>query len=259
MHFSFSFQVPRSILHTLGLFGVVALTACTTPGPNAVPGEPFDPFEVGNRKTHEFNKSLDRTLLRPSGDAYSNIPDDIQTSVSNFADNLALPSEAVNKLLQGDLLGMLQNSYRFLVNSTLGFGGLFDPATDFGVPAAPTDFGETLFVWGVQEGAYVELPFVGPSTERAAVGKVVDLFTNPLSYVLPSPEKYVGNVASLASKIGDRGRYADTIDSILYDSVDSYAQSRTIYLQNRRFDLGDEGGDAYLDPYDDPYGDPYAE
>lgn len=243
----------------IALCGLVLLTACNVPGPGAIPGEPFDPFEDNNRKTHAFNKSIDSAILRPSGNAYSGIPDELQQSVSNFSDNLSLPGEAVNKLLQGDLLGMLQNSYRFLVNTTLGMGGLFDPASDFGIEHAPADFGETLFVWGVPEGAFVELPLLGPSTERAAAGKVVDLFTNPLSYVLPSPEKYIGNVASVASKVGDRGNYSATVDAILYESVDSYAQSRTIYLQNRRFDLGDEGGDAYLDPYDDPYGDPYAE
>lgn len=249
----------KPVLQMVALMGALGLAACTTPGPNAIAGEPFDPFEEGNRKTHAFNKAIDRAVLRPSGNAYGAIPEDIQTGISNFAANLALPSEAVNKLLQGDVPGLLQNSYRFLVNTTLGLGGVFDPATYFGVPAATTDFGETLYVWGAQEGAYVELPFVGPSTERAAVGKIVDLFTNPLSYILPSPEKFIGTGAGLASKIGDRGRYADTIDSILYDSVDSYAQSQTIYLQNRRYGLGDEGSDAYLDPYDDLYGDPYEE
>jgi phospholipid-binding lipoprotein MlaA len=127
--------------------------------------------------------------------------------------------------------------------------------------ATDTDFGETLHVWGAREGAYVELPVLGPSTERDTWGMVVDVFTNPLTYVLESPENYYGTVASVSSGLSNRGRYAATIDSILYDSADSYAQARSLYLQNRRFELGGSGGDAYLDPYDDPYGtineDPY--
>lgn len=160
--------------------------------------------------------------------------------------------------------GATEDTYRFLVNSTVGLGGVFDPATEFGMPEATrTDFGETLHVWGAPQGGYVELPFIGPSTERDTVGLVVDIFTNPLSYVLDSPENYYGTVASFSSGLSNRGRYAETIDSILYGSADSYAQLRSLYLQNRGFQLGNSGGDAYLDPYDDPYGsvgeDPYDE
>ena len=139
---------------------------------------------------------------------------------------------------------------RFVINSTLGFGGLFDVASDFGIEDHETDFGETLHVWGAGEGAYVELPFLGPSTQRDAVGKVVDLFTNPLSYTLDDPESYYGPVASVASGLGNRGRFSDTIDSILYDSADSYAQARLIYLQNRRFELGQEDQGAEIDPFE---------
>ena len=148
---------------------------------------------------------------------------------------------------------------RFVFNTIFGIGGLGDPAGELGLYEDETDFGETLHVWGAAEGAYVELPVLGPSTERDAVGKVVDLFLNPLSYVLPKPEKYYATGVKVVSKVGDRGRYSDTIDSVLYDSADSYAQARTIYLQNRRFELGGDDDDAYVDPYDDPYGDPYAD
>lgn len=235
----------------------LALSACTRAGvsQNGV----FDPHEDVNRQNHEFNRGIDRNIVRPAGVGYSSVlPDDIEDSVGNFASNLALPSVVVNNLLQGNIEGVFRNTIRFVVNSTLGFGGLFDPAGDFGIEEIPGDFGQTLYVWGVPEGAYVEVPFIGPSTERHAVGKVVDLFTNPLSYTLPSPGKYYGTVASGASRLGNRGRYADTVDSILYDSADSYAQARLIYLQNRRFELGDDAGST-TDPYFDPYEDPYAQ
>jgi phospholipid-binding lipoprotein MlaA len=236
------------------------LTGCSVPGPGGAPDGIHDPYEAVNRRNHELNLALDRGLLRPAGKGSTNIiPQPVGESIGNFADNLSLPGTVVNNLLQGDLGGALKNTTRFVVNTVIGLGGLADPASEFGLHEVETDFGATLHVWGVPEGAYVELPLIGPSTERDAVGAVVDLFTNPLSYVLPSPEKYYGTGAKVLAKMTDRGRYSDTIDSILYESADSYAQARIIYLQNRRFELGGSADDTYVDPYDDPYGDPYAD
>lgn len=227
------------------------VAGCTTPGPNHPSDVPFDPYEAENRQTHELNRALDKALLRPVGVGYTKIiPDEFEESIGNFASNLSEPSTIVNNVLQGNIEGAFRNSMRFLFNSTLGFAGLFDVAADFGIDPIEGDFGQTLYVWGVPEGAYLELPGLGPSSERAAFGKVVDLFTNPLSQVLPSPEKYIGTGAGVASKVGDRGRYADAVDSILYDSADSYSQARGIYLQNRRFTLGDGDAAEEIDPFD---------
>ena len=232
------------------------LTACA-PAPTAQGIN--DPFEASNRKTHAFNKSLDRVIVRPAGETYVTVlPQPVVTGVSNFAGNLATPSMVVNNVLQADLEGALTNTWRFALNSTIGVAGLFDVAKAIGLEEKDTDFGQTLHVWGASEGNYVELPLLGPSTERDAVGKVVDLFTNPLSYVLSSPEKYAGPVATVGKRLGDRGRFSKTLDSVLYESADSYAQGRVTYLQNRRYKLS--GGSAESDPYDDPYsasGDPY--
>lgn len=231
------------------------MAACAAPGPDHTPGEPFDPYEKTNRKIHEFNRSVDRAVIRPAGRGYSSfLPDDIETLISRFAFNLSLPGSIVNNILQGNGIGATEDTYRFVVNSTMGLGGFFDPASELGMPE-PTDadFGQTLYVWGVREGGYVELPLLGPSTERAAWGKVVDIFTNPLTYAVDSPENYYGTVASVSSRLSERGRFSDTIDSILYDSADSYAQARSLYLQNRRFKLGQAGGGSYLDPYDSSY------
>jgi len=139
-----------------------------------------------------------------------------------------------------------------LVNTTVGLGGLFDPATEMGLPAATdADFGQTLHVWGASEGAYIELPVLGPSTQRDTFGTFVDFFTNPLSYVLESPESVIRRGSNVAGGLTRRTRFSDTIDQILYDSADSYAQSRSIYLQGRRFELGGTGGESYDDPYED--------
>ena len=237
----------------IGTFAVV--TACAKPDPALTRGEPYDPWEAENRRMHAFNRSVDRGVVRPAGKGYTQIiPDDIETLVSRFAENLSLPGSVVNSVLQGNMRGAGTDTFRFLVNSTVGLGGFFDPASELNMPEkTDADFGQTLYVWGVREGGYVELPLLGPSTERAAWGKVVDIFTNPLTYAVDSPENYYGTVASVSSRLSERGRFSDTIDSILYDSADSYAQARSLYLQNRRFKLGQAGGGSYLDPYDSSY------
>ena len=231
---------------------LVLASGCTHPDAGHDPALPFDPYEQTNRDNHEFNRAVDRALLRPAGKGYvAIIPRPVQKGVSNFSSNLSLPGTIVNNVLQGRLGEASQNTLRFALNTTIGIGGVFDPSTEFKLYEAKADFGETLAVWGVREGAFVELPLLGPSTERDAVGKVVDLFTNPLTYMVQSPEKYYGTGASVASRLGDRGTYGDTIDSILYESADSYAQARTIYLQNRRFELGEAvPEDQSNDPFD---------
>lgn len=230
---------------------VLAFVAACTPVDTAQIDERgvFDPYEKQNRKVHRFNVGLDRTILRPAGNGYvSVVPQPVQTGVGNLGSNLSEPSSFVNHVLQADMEGAGTNFFRFLLNSTLGIAGLFDVASAMGIPEDESDFGETLHVWGAPEGAYVELPALGPSNERDATGKVVDLFTDPLSYVLPKPEKYLGTAARAADAVGSRGRFADTVDSVLYDSADSYAQARLFYLQNRRFELGIETEDTYIDP-----------
>lgn len=231
-------------------------------------GEPFDPYEKNNRKVHGFNLAVDKALYRPASKGYTNIlPDPIEDSINSFAANISEPGDAANFLLQGDLKQAGRSLARFLMNSTIGFAGLADPATEFGIPETETDFGATLAAWGVGEGAYIELPFFGPSTQRDSVGIFVDFFTNPLTFAPQRPIENVGFYANAMERLSARGRYSDTIDSILYESEDSYAVARVIYLQNRRFELEGNNGDTYIDPYDDtaidpyedPYADPYAE
>lgn len=241
----------RSILAVMAL---VLIAACTAPAPKAL----NDPHEEGNRSTHEANRKFDRALLRPAAGAYGNIlPRPVRQGVGNFASNLNLPGVIVNNLLQLNINGAVKNSWRFVINSTIGVGGLFDPASKIELYEERGDFGQTLHVWGVGEGQFVELPFLGASTQRDTVGMVVDVFTNPLTFGAPTPERYLGPVAKGLSKLGDRYTYSDTVDSILYDSADSYAQARQLYLQNRRFQLGQEQAteDQGENGYDDYYAD----
>lgn len=243
---------PKTAFVRVALMGAILfLAACGTP---SQPDGINDPFETQNRQTHEFNRGLDRVVLRPTSNAYGTIvPERARNGVANFANNLNQPANVVNALLQGRVENAGHNTFRFLMNTVFGLGGLLDPATEMGLEDRSTDFGETLYVWGVPEGVYGELPVVGPVTERHAAGKIVDLFTNPLRIVLEGPQASAQTAANVASGFGTRYTLSDTIDSILYDSADSYAQARLIYLQNRRFKLGVDSTGTDLDPFEDPY------
>ena len=232
------------------------LSGCAgSPGPDGI----NDPYESTNRAIHEFNRGLDRVLVSPAAEGYGSIvPKPVQNVVGNLADTLDLPGDIANNLLQLRLDKAAQNTLRLGVNLTMGVAGLFDASTAIGLPGDPTDFGETLHVWGVGEGVYVELPFAGPSTARDATGTLVDIALNPVRLALPEREAMAATVMKLFSRLGDRSRFSETVDSVLYDSADSYAQLRLLYLQNRRFELGQTGGgeggdDGFIDPYEDPY------
>lgn len=226
------------------------LAACAAPVAQGID----DPFEKENRSTHAFNVKLDQTLLRPFSGTGNSVPPEVWQGVGNFADNLEAPGEVVNSLLQLKLGAAVENTLRFGLNTVVGLGGIFDPASAIGIEGRRTDFGETLYVWGVEEGAYMELPVLGPSTQRDTLGMVVDYAINPVRLLVPKPERYINTAAQILSKVGDRSRYSATFDSLLYDSADSYAQARLLYLQNRRYQLGQAAGeDSYVDPYEDPY------
>lgn len=213
-----------------------------------------DPIEKQNRSIHGVNRALDQALVRPTANAYGTVvPGPVRTAVGNFSSNLGLPGAVVNGLLQFRIADAGQNLMRFLVNTTFGFGGILDVA-GADLPEVATDFGETLHVWGVGEGAYIELPVVGPSTSRHTVGRIVDIAMDPLGFVLEGTERDVALGLGIAARFGDRYRYSDFIDSILYESADSYAQAQQLYLQNRRFQLSRGQAIDYEDPYDELLG-----
>ena len=242
-----------------GLIPVMLLVAGCAGAPG--PGGINDPYEATNRKVHDFNREVDRALVGPASEGYGTIvPTPVQRMVGNVADTLDLPGDIANNLLQLRIADAGQNTLRLTTNLIFGVGGLFDFSSALGLEGKPTDFGETLHVWGVGEGVYMELPFAGPSTARDTVGMAVDIALNPVRLAVPDKEATAATVMKLFSRLGDRNRYSETVESILYDSADSYAQARLLYLQNRRFELGQtaaagEGGaeDDFIDPYEDPY------
>lgn len=237
----------------LGLLAVslaVVLGACSVPAPGKLPADGVhDPHEAQNRRVHRFNRKLDQTLLKGSGTGYSEtVHPDIRAGIDNLADTVSLPQTVVNQFLQGRWDDAGRNSLRFSANVVLGFGGLVDVASDMGMPRDESDFGATLAAWGVPEGAYQELPVLGPSTERDTAGMIVDLFTNPLKYRANVVERRAMTAVTVLEQVNDRGQYAETVDSVLYESADSYVQLKLYYLQNRRFELGQEAPGSEIDP-----------
>ncbi|MFN0115037.1 MAG: VacJ family lipoprotein [Paracoccaceae bacterium] len=241
----------RAALPAAALLGL-ALTACAPPTATRDPGF-NDPYEPSNRQIHGFNKAVDQTLFGGGGKrgVIPKIPKPLARGFSNFTANLGAPSNVLNSVLQGRPGPAASNTLRFAVNTTAGIGGLIDVASALGLPREDTDFGETLHVWGVPEGAYLEMPFIGPSTERDIAGTIVGIAINPANTIFSPPESGYVVGAFLTAKVGERQRFAGTVESILYESADSYAQSRLLYLQNRRFELGQE--EEVIDPNEDPY------
>ena len=145
-----------------------------------------DPFESINRVTFSFNSIFDRTIIRPTALVYRGVvPGFVRNRITYSLNNLSMPVTAVNNLLQGELSKAGIASSRFIINSTIGILGIFDPASSFGLVVDNEDFGQTLAVWGVPSGPYIVLPFLGPSSPRD--------FTGLLSTSLLDPMYQIGN------------------------------------------------------------------
>ena len=225
------------------------LSACS---PSFKLGNYDDPYETVNRKSHEINKTIDKKVLKPSSQVYSKVlGQKPRNAISNFSENWGLPKDLVNYTLQGDIGNASKTTGQFLINSTIGIVGVFDLSEKFGINARGTDFGETMHKWGISEGDYVEIIFLGPSTERDAVGKVADLVLDPLGFILNPWQSGLRSTANVGNVLGNRAALGSTIDSVLYDSADSYAQTKLAYLQGRRFRLNPEISDVYYDPYEE--------
>ena len=240
---------------SLSFLVLAAVLGACAPAPQE--GGINDPYETTNRKVHAFNKSVDENVFGAFGGdgTGAGISPVLTDRVVRFAQNTGGPSLVLNGILQGDVEGASVNTMRFLLNTTVGVLGLFDPAAAIGLPEQDTDFGETLAVWGVPEGAYLELPVLGPSTERRLAGRIIDWVINPLDKVGTVEQKDYGTIAKIGARVIKAGDASGAIDSVLNDSADSYAALRLIYLQNRRDDLGTTPPEDAVDPYDDLYGD----
>ena len=143
-----------------------------------------DTLEPANRVFFDVNETLDKALIKPIAETYVEYtPNYIRSSVTNFFDNLAYLNVILNDLLQGKLEQGFSDIMRFVTNTTIGVGGLFDPATTIGFPEHEEDLGQTLAVWGVDEGSYLYIPFFGPNTVRDSTDFVPSTLLNPFYYI----------------------------------------------------------------------------
>jgi phospholipid-binding lipoprotein MlaA len=208
-----------------------------------------DPFEPVNRVVFKFNDFLDSWLLRPTAVFYHAVlPGFAENGVRNFVGNLGEIRNTVHNGLQGKAVGALQSAERFLINSTVGIGGLFDVASKLGIPLQREDLGQTLGVWGLSSGAYLVLPLVGPSSVRDGLGAVVDPFLSPLRQLSIDNGPRIG-IAALA---GVQTR-ADLLAAESLLMGDAYSQYRQVYLSKRAYDVQDGilDGDDFLDQGED--------
>jgi len=226
--------IPRRFVPLIVLAYAGLLNACSTAGgARAAADDENDPFETLNRGVFAFNEGFDKHIVKPVAQAYDAVlHDDLKAIVTRVFTNLSMPTVVINDLLQGKLQQTGQDTARFVINSTLGFAGMFDAAVDFGLPANEEDFGQTLGVWGVADGPYLVLPIIGPKNMRDGLGWVVDQFTYPLNYIDDKTVLWGGYVVDVVDR---RANFLPS-DKVLEQAAgdDKYLFVREAYRQRRR-------------------------
>ncbi len=230
------------------LFSLAGLSGCAT---NAAPPDersPADPWEPLNRNIHRFNGGLDAVTFRPAAKVYeAAVPATARLGVRNFSRNLRTPVNILNNFLQGKPRRGFSETGRFLANSTFGIFGLIDVATDMGLERHREDFGQTLAVWGVPDGPFVVVPFLGPWPLRDALALPVDFNIDLLAHYDNSSAR----TKLWVLRFIDLRQALFTAEELLKDSPDRYLTIRESVLQRRQYLIYD--GDPPLD--DDFYED----
>jgi len=189
-----------------------------------------DRFETINRKVHGFNDFMDTKLMRPAAKAYKKVlPAPVRYSVRNFVGNLSDVGDLINNALQGKPKQALSDFGRVLVNSSIGIGGLFDPASRMGLVDHDEDFSQTLAVWGVPRGPFIVIPGLGPSDARGIFGRASNEGVDPLPYYYPVPHR---NSLATVRLLSIRAKLL-AFDSVVFG--DKYIFYRDAYLQHREF------------------------
>jgi phospholipid-binding lipoprotein MlaA len=214
---------------------VAAAAVATLLSGVALADAPDDPYEETNRDIFEFNMGLDRAVMRPVARGYRTvIPGPARQGISNALDNLSEPRTLINNVLQGDGEAAWNTFMRFMINSTVGLGGLFDITTEGNFERRKEDFGQTLAVWGVDSGPYLMLPLFGPSTGRDTAGFVVDTVTDPFGFVFG----FVPAIARTGTRmIDNRSELIEETEVLEDTAIDLYASVRTLYSQNREHEI----------------------
>lgn len=230
-------RAPVSALAGLAL-GALVLSGCATPPTDPAARAEFernnDPLEPTNRRIFAFNLAVDDAIGKPLARAYREVPPFIRDRVRSVTENFNAPVVFINDILQGEQARAAETFVRFFINTSLGFGGLFDVAGGYGLKAHKEDFGQTLAVWGFPEGPYLMLPFLGPSNVRDLAGRLVDSRINPLSYVLSDAGlAWLEIVGAALDAVDTRERNLEAVDELKKTSLDFYASVRSFYRQVR--------------------------
>ena len=225
-----------------------------------VPGEqrdPRDPWEPYNRSMTKFNDAVDDAVLKPVATAYRDVlPQPVRTGVSNFFGNLSDAWSFVNNVLQGKPEGSLHSFWRVVINSTVGLGGVLDPATEMRLERRREDFGQTLGRWGVPPGPYFVIPLLGPSTVRDTAALPVDIYGNPLGQM--HDVAWRNSLAAL-QVVNTRATVLNAIDLLDAAALDPYTFTRDAYLQKRLNDVYDGNPPVDEERYDLDEADPAAQ
>jgi phospholipid-binding lipoprotein MlaA len=259
--------LPVTALRTVACCLCLLLAGCaTTREPT-----PGDPFETANRGIYAANVSVDRVTLRPVARVYArHTPQWVRSMVGNFFTNLSTPFTIANQILQGKPKEAAQDTLRFTMNTTLGLAGLFDPASDAGLPRHDEDLGQTLGRWGVPPGPFIMMPLLGPAHLRDIPSAIAERFATPLYWYSPGNARWI----SLAISAVDLRARLLPLDETLAKTYDPYAFIREAFNQRRRFqvydgnvpeellqeeDVGDEPDDAGEAMPEEATGEPAAE
>ena len=230
-------KMPQTgLFRSAAAAAMIAMLTVAAAAP-ALADETNDPLEPVNRAVFWFNDKVDVYLLEPVAKGYDFVmPDLAQTAVTNAFSNARFPLVFLNTLLQGKPIAAAESTGRFIINSTVGVGGLGDPATGLNFPRYDEDFGQTLGWWGAGSGPYLVLPFVGPSNVRDGLGLIVDSASRVWPY-------YVNDTESLAITAGlavnTRANYLDEIEDAKASAVDYYSAARNAFHQSRVTKIAD--------------------
>lgn len=233
---------------------VSAPAVAPTQSPVQASAAPSDPWEKVNRRFYKVNRAIDGAVLRPAALAYEKaMPSPLRKGLHNFLANLGEPMVFINDILQFKIAKGAKTVARFAANSTVGVGGLMDPAKKIGLQHHDNNFGVTLARYGVPAGPYVFLPLLGPSTVRDLVASGVSLAANPLTFAKFSGAGVFNTSKTLVAGLDDRAEADPDLKAIDEMGTDSYATMRSLYLQNERAAInGGEVDIANLPDFDDP-------
>ena len=246
--FPFQSLLPAAL--ALGLMGGL-LTGCATMPPpddkdaleeyraNNDPAEPF------NRAMYDVHQAIDTAVLRPVAVAYrAVVPPPVRTGVSNVLSNLRSPVILMNDALQGETERFGVTLGRFMLNSTLGVGGIFDVASRFGLTPHTEDFGQTFAVAGVEEGPYLFIPILGPSNPRDLLGFAAGIAADPFTWLTFGNRDLLDTLSYIragATVVSTRESLLDTLDDVQRTSLDPYATLRSAYRQQRTREISNAG------------------